>query len=85
MSCNTDLARPGHRFPGLNRLLALIHRDKPVLSRPRGRGEALDDPRTRRALAHLPPHILRDIGVTDNRADDAAPADEGDALRRHFW
>ncbi|WP_347266667.1 DUF1127 domain-containing protein [Paracoccus sp. (in: a-proteobacteria)] len=45
----------------------------------------LDDPRTRRALADLPAHILQDIGVTDNRSPAAMPLAEGEALRRHFW
>ncbi|XQZ41966.1 DUF1127 domain-containing protein [Paracoccus yeei] len=44
---------------------------------------ALDDPATRKALAHLPSHLLRDIGVTAINTPD--PRVEGEALRKHLW
>lgn len=56
--------------------------DKPSLC-PTDRMAALDDPATRKALADLPPYLLRDVGVIGHVAPDH-PA-EGDALRRHLW
>ena len=70
---------------GLTRLLAGPRRpDKHSLSPCRDRMAALNDAATRRALAELPPHLLRDIGVADMRSD-TAPLPTGEALRRHLW
>ncbi|MCV2447794.1 hypothetical protein [Paracoccus sp. DMF] len=67
----------------LFRLFGLEPRDKQGLSLCRDRMAALDDPRTRRAIADLPSHLLRDIGVVELRPGDTAV--EGEALRRHLW
>ncbi|MDF3854872.1 DUF1127 domain-containing protein [Paracoccus sp. P2] len=72
-------------LPVLPRLFALLRRDKPSLSPCLDRMAALDHPATRRALADLPEHLLRDIGVTDTRSDAATPSQDGEALRRHLW
>lgn len=67
-------------------LLGLGQRDKqPLLSCP-DRMAALDDPQTRAALKHLPPHLLSDIGVRNvNRHSDRYDLPDGEALRRHLW
>ena len=81
-----DLANPLRQRRlglGLFRFFGLQPRDKQGLSVCRDRMAALDDPQTRRALADLPSHILRDIGVVELRPD--APSVEGEALRRHLW
>ncbi len=81
-----DLANPLRQRRhglGLFRFFGLEPRDKQGLSVCRDRMSALDDPQTRRALAGLPAHILRDIGVVELRPD--APPAEGDALRKHLW
>lgn len=57
-------------------------RDKPTLCNT-DRMAQLDDPATRKALAGLPPHLLRDIGIIGHV--DAHTAVDGDALRRHLW
>jgi len=44
---------------------------------------ALDDPATRKALSDLPPHLLRDIGVSATAA--ALEEVEGSALRKYLW
>lgn len=72
-------------LPILSRLFAMLRGDKPSLSPCLDRMAALDNPATRKALADLPEHLLRDIGVADTRSDAAAPSQEGDALRRHLW
>lgn len=54
--------------------------DKPCLYR--SRMDALDDPATRKALAGLSPHALRDIGV--HQTAPSRPV-AGDALRQHMW
>lgn len=48
---------------------------------------ALDDPATRKALADLPQHLLRDIGVIGHALPDGPAEDPsgGEALRRHLW
>ncbi|SIR14553.1 protein of unknown function [Paracoccus thiocyanatus] len=73
------------RFLGLTgRILAILRRravDKQTLCV--DRMAALDDPATRRALAHLPPHLLRDVGV-DGPVGSSARV-EGEALRKHLW
>jgi hypothetical protein len=47
---------------------------------------ALDDPETRRAIADLPEHLLRDIGVRNQRIRQPDPeTPDGEALRRHMW
>lgn len=85
MSRTSALSCPDHAGHGLARLFQALRGHKPVLSVCTDRMAALDDPRTRRALAYLPPHILQDIGVTDNRDAATTPLPEGEALRRHFW
>lgn len=85
-----DLANPQRQRRlglGLFRFLGLEPGDKQALSPCRDRMAALDDPRTRRALAGLPAHLLRDIGVVELRqgADSAGDAVQGEALRRHLW
>ncbi|MFH5773849.1 hypothetical protein ACHFJ0_06305 [Paracoccus sp. NGMCC 1.201697] len=45
---------------------------------------ALDDPVTRKALADLPPHLLRDVGVSVDTPDRSQPV-EGEALRKYLW
>ncbi|MDS9466078.1 hypothetical protein RGQ15_00610 [Paracoccus sp. MBLB3053] len=50
------------------------------------RAAALDDPATRKILSELPPHLLRDVGVSmpaPPRAE-SRPID-GEALRKHLW
>lgn len=70
----------------LARLLLSRPGDKQTLSFCTNRMAALDDPQTRRALAGLPPHLLRDIGVHDACSDNAPiEPPEGEALRRHLW
>lgn len=61
--------------------LGLVTTDKSCLCA--DRMAALDDPATRKAIAHLPPHMLRDIGVPGPSAASARV--EGEALRRHLW
>ena len=86
MSKSSAFHRPEGIWAGLTRRLAGLRRgDKPSLSQCRDRMAALDDPATRKALADLPAHLLRDIGVPDMRSTEAAPQQEGDALRRHLW
>lgn len=86
MSKSSAFHRPEGIWAGLTRRLAgLRRRDKPSLSQCRDRMAALDDPATRRALAELPAHLLRDVGVADMRSDRAAPLPDGEALRRHLW
>lgn len=73
-------------FRRLVRRLTLRMSDKQALSVSTDRMTALDDPRTRRALAGLPVHLLRDVGVQDARSDTAQiDPPEGEALRRHLW
>lgn len=71
----------------VNRLMTVLGvrpRDKSCLCE--DRMEALNDPATRRAIAGLPAHMLRDIGALD-----AAPHQQpvrhvpGRALRDHSW
>ncbi|KRW94734.1 DUF1127 domain-containing protein [Paracoccus sp. MKU1] len=86
MSNNSVCERQRPFLPGLTRLLfGVLRRDKPSLSPCIDRMAALDHPATRKALADLPEHLLRDIGVADTRSDTASPSQEGDALRRHLW
>ncbi|CAM3350077.1 protein of unknown function [Paracoccus aminovorans] len=86
MPDNSAYNRQVSPLPGLIRLvLGVLRRDKPTLSVCPDRMAALDDPATRKALADLPAHLLRDIGVPDMRSTEAAPPQEGDALRRHLW
>lgn len=68
---------------GLFRFFGLQPRDKQGLSVSHDRMSALDDPHTRRVLAQLPAHVLRDIGVVELRP--AAPPVAGEALRKHLW
>lgn len=54
------------------------------------RMSALDHPATRRAIANLPPHMLRDIGAVDaaphpKPARTAASQIPGQSLRDHSW
>ncbi|WP_134679833.1 DUF1127 domain-containing protein [Paracoccus ravus] len=45
---------------------------------------ALDDPATRKALAELPPHLLRDVGVNvEQPRHDMMQV--GDSLRKYLW
>lgn len=86
MSHDLANSRPQTRWGrSLFRLFGLEPRDKQRLSLCRDRMAALDDPRTRRAIAGLPSHLLRDIGVVELRHGDAGPCVEGEALRRHLW
>lgn len=81
-----DLANPLRQRRlglGLFRFFGLEPRDKQGLSVCRDRMSALDDPQTRRAIAGLPAHLLRDIGVVELRSDPAPI--EGEALRKHLW
>ncbi|MTH64639.1 hypothetical protein GL284_10175 [Paracoccus sp. DK608] len=63
-------------------LLGLGKTDKQTLCT--DRMSALDDPATRQALAGLPEHILRDVGVISAAPDKVTPV-EGQALRDHLW
>jgi hypothetical protein len=87
MSDNSVCERQRPFLPGLARMLfGVLRRDKPSLSPCADRMAALDHPATRKALADLPSHLLRDIGVADMRSEaGTAPLQEGDALRRHLW
>ena len=86
MSHDLANSRPqGWLGRGLFRLFGLGPRDKQALSPCRDRMAALDDPRTRRAIADLPSHLLRDISVVELRHGHAGPGVEGEALRRHLW
>lgn len=76
--------------PGLFRRLATMlgrwSDDKQTVSCSLDRMSALNDPATRRALAKLPPHLLRDVGTVDQgRHEPATDTPEGEALRRHMW
>lgn len=80
---------PNRQPHGLaDRLLTLFGlggRNKPTLCvSATDRFTALEDPVTRKALAELPPHLLRDIGVSIETPDHGS-ATEGDALRKHLW
>lgn len=70
---------------GLARLFGRLSRDKQALSACNDRMAVLDDPATRRALANLDAHTLRDIGVVDLRRQDAPVSVDGESLRRHLW
>ena len=74
-------------FGRIAQTLGLRQNDKQPLSSRYDRMQALDDRETRRAIANLPPHLLRDIGVPggDRQQDDRHPTPEGEALRRHLW
>ncbi|GLK62992.1 MULTISPECIES: DUF1127 domain-containing protein [Paracoccus] len=86
MSDNLACERQRPLFSGLARMLfGVLRRDKPGLSSCPDRMAALDHPETRKALAELPPHLLRDIGASDARSDTTPVPQEGDALRRHLW
>ncbi|MTH33938.1 hypothetical protein GL279_04925 [Paracoccus limosus] len=61
--------------------LGLVTEDKSCLCT--DRMAALDDPATRRAIAHLPAHLLHDIGAVPPTAS-VMPV-EGEALRRYMW
>lgn len=70
---------------GLSQIIAFLRGDKQTVSPCVDRMAALDDPRTRKALAGLPAHLLRDIGAVDVREQVAQPPAEGQALIRHLW
>ncbi|MFC3528441.1 hypothetical protein ACFOMH_09665 [Paracoccus mangrovi] len=73
-------------FGRIAQTLGLRQNDKQPLSSRYDRMQALDDRETRRAIANLPPHLLRDIGVLGGRrVDSRHPTPEGEALRRHLW
>lgn len=73
-------------FGRIAQTLGLRQNDKQPLSTCYDRMQALDDRETRRAIANLPPHLLRDIGVLGYRREDSRhPTPEGEALRRHLW
>ena len=73
----------GFPLVDIARFLGLGRRDKQTLSVCRDRMDMLDDPSTRKALASLPDHLLKDVGVT--RHTPSNPDIPGEALRRHLW
>lgn len=83
---NSSLGAQSGIFRRIAAILRLPFGDKQALSVCADRMAALNDPSTRRALAGLPQHLLRDIGVKDARIDEApVNSPEGEALRRHLW
>lgn len=65
-------------------LLGLMRQDKQTVYLTKvDRMAALDDPATQKALAHLPQHLLLDIGIVN--ASPMTTKVEGDALRHHMW
>lgn len=66
-------------------LLGLMRQDKQTICMTKvDRMAALDDPATRRALADLPQHVLKDIGIVQASPRKTLTV-EGDDLRRHMW
>ena len=64
-----EIRQPQGLATRLMTFLGLRPRDKSCLCA--DRMTALDHPSTRRAIAHLSPHMLRDIGFADGRATEA--------------
>lgn len=82
-------ATPTGLFRRLAAMLDLRSVNKQALSCCTDRMAALNDPATRRALAELPPHLLRDVGVVDQGQHepgaDLTTQPPGEALRNHMW
>lgn len=79
-----EIRQPQGLATRLMTFLGLCRRDKSCLCA--DRMAALDHPSTRRAIAHLPPHMLRDIGAVDAAPHrHAMPYVPGQALRDHSW
>lgn len=76
--------QPHGLIAGLLAAFGLAATDKPSLCAP-DRMAALDDPATRKALADLSPHLLRDIGVTAQGRTKGPDGDGDGALRRRLW
>ncbi len=86
MSSEVATPIPGGLVQRLASVLGLRVTNKQTVSHRTDRMAALDDPATRRALAELPEHLLRDVGVPSMGHPTLAPdAPEGEALRRHLW
>lgn len=79
-----EIRQPQGLATRLMTFLGLRPRDKSCLCE--DRMAALDHPATRRAIANLPPHMLRDIGAVDAAPRPQTTRDvPGQALRDHSW